>query len=520
MAEAPAHMTIGTASAESVPAGTNHEQPAGTTRSNPGGSDPGAGRRPARVSHAGVLAIMALVLLIGANVIPRPDWASHAQIRSRPPGFADVVDQVKSAVISVRVKIDAARNRESIPGSQPSASSHRLGRYDPPGSRTSPRGHRFLTGQGSGFFISSDGYAVTNVHVVEKAEIVEVTLDDGRVYSARVVGTDGRSDIALLKVDGAGSVPCVTFADESPRIGEWVIAVGNPFGLGGTVTAGIVSARDRDIGAGPYDDFLQIDAAVNRGNSGGPAFDMDGNVVGVNTAIVSPTGGSVGIAFAVPAATVKAVVGQLRESGRVTRGWIGVQLQEVTAEVAQSLGLNAMRGALVAEPQSGSPAANAGIAPGDLIIAINGTPARDVREVARIISDLRPGSVATIVVVRSGGEKTLDITVGSLPDQREPPGSPDLPRQKGSAVSRVGFSVAPASGGGVVVTNVDPDGPAATQGLASGDVILQADGRKIAGAGDLRASIESAQKAGKHAILMRIRSSDSIKYVAVPFSRG
>ena len=222
--------------------------------------------------------------------------------------------------------------------------------------RPQPRG-RMVTGQGSGFFISADGYAVTNNHVVDKAAIVEITTDDGKTYTAKVIGTDPRTDVALLKAEGRNDFPFVKLGDKPPRIGDWVLAVGNPFGLGGTVTAGIVSARGRDIGAGPYDDFIQIDAPVNKGNSGGPTFDVDGNVIGVNTAIFSPSGGSVGIAFAIPAETVKTVVAQLKDKGSVTRGWIGVQIQPVTAEIAESLGLKTPQGALVAEPQSGGPAA-------------------------------------------------------------------------------------------------------------------------------------------------------------------
>jgi serine protease Do len=464
------------------------------------------------------VAVTALALLLGANLLAQPDWASQAQVRTRVAGFADIVERVKPAVVSVRVKIDAGKRRESR-GDQ---ESRRFGRSEQPGARSATRGRTFLTGQGSGFFISADGYAVTNFHVVEKAETVEVTLDDGRVFSARVIGADERSDVALVKVDGAGKVPFVTFADEQPRIGDWIIAVGNPFGLGGSVTAGIISARNRDIGAGPYDDFLQIDAAVNRGNSGGPTFDTDGHVVGVNTAIVSPTGSSVGIAFAIPAPTVKAVVAQLRENGKVTRGWIGVQIQEVTADLAEGLGIIGTRGALVAEPQAGAPAAKGGILSGDVIVSINGREAHDSRDVARTISNLRPGTTATIGIVRKGEPKNFDITLGNLPEQREAGAAAEIqPRQKGASVPRAGVSVAPVADG-VVVTNVDPDGPAADQGVATGDVILQADGRKVAGAADLRSTVEAAQKAGKHALLMRVRSAadGGIKFVALPLGRG
>ena len=233
-----------------------------------------------------------------------------------------------------------------------------------------PNGHEIITGQGSGFFISSDGYAVTNNHVVQNAENVQVTTDDGKTYKAKVIGTDPRTDLALIKIDGK-DFPYVKLSDTTPRVGDWVLAVGNPFGLGGTVTAGIVSARGRDIGAGPYDDFIQIDAPVNKGNSGGPTFDVDGNVIGVNTAIFSPSGGSVGIAFAIPADTVKSVIAQLRDKGSVTRGWIGVQIQSVTPDIADSMGLKQATGALVSEPQKDSPAAKAGIASGDVITSVN-----------------------------------------------------------------------------------------------------------------------------------------------------
>jgi serine protease Do len=484
---------------------------------------PGAKRT---ASWAGTAAIAVASLLAGANIASRPDWVSHAQVRSRPVGFADVVDKVKPAVISVRVKIDAGkRSKETsrFPKDSPLGRSHRrFGQSDTPApglAASSSRGRNIVTGQGSGFFISADGYAVTNFHVVEKADNVEVTADDGRIFTAKVIGADQRSDVALVKVESTSNLPFVTFADSSPRIGDWVIAVGNPFGLGGTVTAGIVSARDRDIGAGPYDDFLQIDAAVNRGNSGGPTFDVDGNVIGVNTAIVSPTGGSVGIAFAIPADIVKAVVTQLKDRGKVTRGWIGVQVQEMTADLAEDLGLKMARGALVAEPQPGSPAAKAGIESGDVIVSINAKEIQDSREVARTVSKLPPGTTATIVVSRKGQEKSFDIILGNLPDQREVNANPEQPKQKGTSVPRLGVSVAP-SADGLIVTSVDPDGPAAEQGIAFGDVILQAAGKKVGAAIDLRNAVEAAQKTGKRSVLMRVKSADGVKFVAVPVGRG
>ena len=315
----------------------------------------------------------------------------------------------------------------------------------PDDQRAQPRG-RMVTGQGSGFFISADGYAVTNNHVVDKAETVEVTTDDGKTYTAKVIGTDPRTDLALIKVEGRSDFPFVTLADKAPRIGDWVLAVGNPFGLGGTVTAGIVSARGRDIGAGPYDDFIQIDAPVNKGNSGGPTFDVDGNVIGVNTAIFSPSGGSVGIAFAIPADTVKTVVAQLKDKGSVTRGWIGVQIQPVTAEIAESLGLKTPQGALVAEPQPDGPAAKAGIQAGDVITAVNGQPVKDARDLARQIGALAPGATVKLTVLRKGEEKTFTLTLGELPKQREAKRA-NATTARPSAdtqVPRLGLTLAPA----------------------------------------------------------------------------
>ncbi len=346
-------------------------------------------RRGALLTTA-VAALGAGVLFAAPNFSGSPFVASASaqnltekvrELPQKPVGFADIVEKVKPAVISVRVKIDQPAN---------SSDGDDSGSPFPPGSPfekffrqfgmpSMPNGHEIITGQGSGFFISADGYAVTNNHVVQNAENVQVTTDDGKTYKAKVIGTDPRTDLALIKIDG-NDFPYVKLSDTTPRVGDWVLAVGNPFGLGGTVTAGIVSARGRDIGAGPYDDFIQIDAPVNKGNSGGPTFDVDGNVIGVNTAIFSPSGGSVGIAFAIPADTVKSVIAQLRDKGSVTRGWIGVQIQSVTPDIADSMGLKQATGALVSEPQKDSPAAKAGIASGDVITSVNGQPVKDARD--------------------------------------------------------------------------------------------------------------------------------------------
>ncbi len=245
---------------------------------------------------------------------------------------------------------------------------------------------QFVQGQGSGFFISADGYIVTNNHVIDHAVKVEVLTDSGATFDAKVIGSDAKSDLALIKVDGHADFPFVKLANATPKIGEWVVAMGNPFGLGGTVTAGIVSAHGRDIGSGPYDDYIQIDAPVNRGNSGGPTFNLKGEVIGVNTAIYSPSGGSVGIAFDIPASTVASVIPQLQKNGQVSRGWLGVQIQPVTGEIAESLGLKTPAGALVAEPQADSPAAKAGLKSGDVITSVDTVEVKDPRDLARKIA--------------------------------------------------------------------------------------------------------------------------------------
>jgi serine protease Do len=317
----------------------------------------------------------------------------------------------------------------------------------------------------------------------------------------------------------------VKFADKAPQVGDWVVAVGNPFGLGGTVTAGIVSARGRDIGAGPYDDYVQIDAPINKGNSGGPAFDVDGNVIGVNTAIYSPSGGSVGIGFDIPADTAKLVVAQLKDKGSVTRGWLGVQIQPVTAGIADSLGLKKAQGAMVDEPQSGSPAAKAGIQSGDVITAVNGTPVKDARDLARTIAMMAPDSPVKLDIIRQGEPKTIALVLARMPKERQASADSGS-AQPTSGVPHLGLQVAPASevagagGQGVVVTAVDPDGPAAEEGFATGTIILDVGGKAVANAGDVRNALSEARAQGKHDILMRVKMDGATRFVALPLGNA
>jgi serine protease Do len=445
---------------------------------------------------------------------------------AKPAGFADIVEKVKPAVISVRVKIDGGTQSSGLnnddlpfpPGSPLDRFFRQFRDQLPRGGR--PQGRGMMTGQGSGFFISADGYAVTNNHVVDKADEVQVTTDDGKSYTAKVIGTDPKSDLALIKVEG--TFPYVKLADHQPRIGDWVLAVGNPFGLGGTVTAGIVSARGRDIGAGPYDDFIQIDAPVNKGNSGGPTFDVDGNVIGVNTAIFSPSGGSVGIAFAIPAETVKNVVAQLKDHGSVTRGWIGVQIQTVTQDIADSLGLKKAEGAVVSEPQAGSPAAKAGIEAEDVITSLNGEPVKDARDLSKRIGAMAPGTSVKLGVLHKSAEKTVTLTLGQLPATREARATGEERDLPGSEVGKLGLTLAPAPNGGpgVVITNIDPNGIAADNGFQTGDVILSVDGKAVAAPADVRKAVEDARKGGKRVVLMRVKSSDGTKFVPLVINRA
>lgn len=472
--------------------------------------------------------------------------AAQAEVAMRPASFADLVEKVKPAVFAVRVKVaDAAQamqfESEGMlpPGMQipPGSPLERFfkrfgfgeGQDGVPNNR-GPGRRQFSMAQGSGFFISADGYAITNNHVVERGQTVEIKTEDGKTYAAKVIGTDPRTDIALLKADGRSDFPFVKLGEKNPRVGDWVLAVGNPFGLGGTVTAGIVSASGRDIGAGPYDDFIQIDAPVNKGNSGGPTFDMDGNVIGVNTAIYSPSGGSVGIAFAIPADTVKAVVTQLKDKGTVTRGWIGVQIQPVTAEIAESVGLKEPSGALVADPQANGPAAKAGVEAGDIITSVNGAPVKDARDLAKKIGAQVPGETVKLGVFRKGGEKTLTVTLGTLPNERQARadtrGGKNEESGATASVAQLGLSIAPAAtvGGagreGVVVTNVDPDGPAAERGFKTGDVILEVAGQPVSNPADVRKALEGARTDGRRTVLLRVKSGDATRFVALPVGRA
>jgi serine protease Do len=457
---------------------------------------------------------------------------SAARVPAAPlsmPGFTDLVSAVKPAVVSVRVKADAAHvvadGLQDNPFEGTPFEKFFKDFRGPNGQEMMPgsgnrQPHQFVQGQGSGFFISSDGYIVTNNHVVDHAVKVEVVTDSGATFDARVVGTDSKTDLALIKVDGRTDFPFVKLASAKPKIGEWVVAMGNPFGLGGTVTAGIVSAEGRDIGSGPYDDYIQIDAPVNRGNSGGPTFNLNGEVIGVNTAIYSPSGGSVGIAFDVPASTVANVIPHLQKAGHVVRGWLGVQIQPVTMEIADSLGLMSTNGALITEPQAGGPAAKAGLKSGDVITSVDSVEVKNPHDLARQIAGIEPHKAVALSIIRDGKEQMVNLKLGELADQnvRKASAEDRGHQQLGS----LGLTLAPAaaveSAGekGLAVINVDPGSKAAELGFQPGDVILKAGNKDLTSPADLQAAMTEAKAAGRKNTLVMVSRDHTDRYVAVP----
>ena len=501
-------------------------------------------RRRKSALLAGAVGV-AIAGFAAGQIVPQALSPALAQISTERSAtqmsFADVVERVSPAVVSVRVKMEEPRNsnfeglerfgRDNIPPQMEEFFKRFFGDKDGPNFRQGPgqRGPRRAQGQGSGFFISADGYVVTNNHVVEKSAEVEITTNDGKSYPAKVVGTDPRTDLALLKVDGRSDFPWVKFGANAPRVGDWVLAVGNPFGLGGTVTAGIVSARGRDIGANVYDDFLQIDAAVNRGNSGGPTFNLAGEVIGVNTAIVSPSGGNVGIAFAIPAENVNRIVNELRETGTVTRGYVGVQIQPITKEIADSLSLKEEGGALVAEVQEGTPAAKAGIEVGDAILAVDGERLKDARDLSRRIASKQPGAKVELKVMRDGKERTMSVELAKLPDQVASKQKQERRGDKsdeGLNQPQLGLTLAPANSvagagsEGVVVTEVAPNGPAAERGMQSGDVILEIGGKKVSTPAEVRDAVGAARKDNKSNVLVRMKRENNSRFITLPVAKG
>jgi len=499
---------------------------------------------PVSKTRARLLAAAASVAIAGAIGFgavtsgTAPVLAEAVRVQApQVPSFADVVDRVSPAVVSVRVKEKADNSPEmsffsAPPGFDDLPGDHPLKRFfrEFRGDEDQDQGRQFRrpgqrpTAQGSGFFISEDGYLVTNNHVVDGGTEFTIVTDDGSELNAKLVGTDPRTDLAVLKVDNANNrkFTYVAFADDSKvRVGDWVVAVGNPFGLGGTVTSGIVSARGRDIGAGPYDDFIQIDAAVNRGNSGGPAFNLSGEVVGVNTAIFSPSGGNVGIAFAIPASTANRVVQSLMKDGFVERGWLGVEIQPVNRDIADSLGLGETKGALVAQAQDNGPAKKAGIASGDVITAVNGQQVASPKELARLVAGIQPGSSVDVTVWRNGKAENVKVALGELPGPDKQASAEQQPAPTTNSLADFGLTVAPGDDGrGLVVTDIEPGSAAEERGIQAGDVIVSVNAKAVNSPADIAAAVDEASKAGRKAVLVQLSREDTNRFVALPVARG
>jgi serine protease Do len=477
----------------------------------------------AALAAAGAFAENTLTSTYAAHAAPVVTSDLNAQ---GAPSFATLIERVKPAVVSVKVKIANASSEGN--GVQmdnlPPEMQEFLKRFG--GMNGAPQNsHPMMTGEGSGFFVSADGYVVTNNHVVQNAKTVTVTMDNGKTIDAKVIGTDPKTDVALIKVNEQGDYPYVTFAKEMPRIGDWVVAIGNPYGLGGTVTAGIISAEGRDIGDGPYDQFLQIDAPINKGNSGGPTFNTKGEVVGMNTAIFSPSGGSVGIGFAIPASTVSSVESALEHGGSVTRGYLGVKIQPMTQDMADSMGLKSASGAMIDEATQGTPAAEAGLKPGDVITKVNGDAVADAGDLTRRIGSMKPGDKVDLTYMRDGAEKTA---TARLADQKNAAvaKADNAGKSDGQQAPMLGIKLAPANevagagDKGVAIVGVDPDGAAAEQGLATGQVILDVGGKPVSTPQEVKAEVASAKNQGKKSVLMRIQTAEGDRFVAVPFPKA
>jgi serine protease Do len=460
-----------------------------------------------------------------AQLQPKPGAIQPQVSQQRLPDFVGLVHEVKPAVVSITAKMKDNEQEQGF-GGQGFGNGQQMFPFPFPFMQQMPQQHHAAEARGSGFIIDADGTIVTNNHVVRDAASVSVTLDDGTVLPAKIIGRDSRSDLAVLRVKAAHPLPFINLGDSSTvEPGQWVVAVGNPFGLGGTVTAGIVSARGRDIGEGPYDSFIQIDAPINPGNSGGPLFTQDGKVVGVNSAIISPSGGgSVGIGFAIPSNTVRNVVAQLEKSGHVTRGYIGVQAQAVTVAMASALHLPPApsddRGALIASVEPETPAARAGLQPGDVITAVQGHHIGNQRELAITVSQIEPGTKAPVDIVRDGKTQTIDVTVGTLSGD----GATRGPGAAGTAGLGVALSPItpqlrqqldlPAGTRGAVITEVKPGSMADQAGLQAGDVITGVGDHEVSGTADAGRAIRDGLK-GDQALALRILRNGEPAFVAV-----
>ena len=470
-------------------------------------------------------------------VPPAPVPPPVAQVPETP--FADVFSQLAGHLLSVVVNISTtqapapAKTAQDVPPASPGTSLDDLFR-DFFGDKGGPAGTHGAASLGSGFIIDPSGLIVTNAHVIANADQITVTLSDDTVLQAQVVGRDTVTDLALLKVDAKTPLPAAIWGDSTKaKVGDWVLAIGNPFGLGGTVTAGIISATARDIHSGPYDDYLQTDASINRGNSGGPMFNLQGEVIGINTAIYSPSGGSIGIGFAIPTALAQPIIDQLKTTGKVVRGWIGARIQPVTDDIAESIGLDKARGALIAAIDPDSPATQAGLRPGDVILSYDGKPIDRSRQLPRLVADSAPDKPLKLTIWREGKEVEVTLTVVAYnPNRPQPqPPAPEPPKPA-PTVDALGLKVAKLTPElrkqfslgdgvrGVVIVEVPQGSPGATQGLRAGDLIVAVGDNPVANPDEALAHIAAAKKAGRKNVLIRVEREGNFRFITMPVETG
>ena len=496
-----------------------------------------------RMRRLGGVSLLALSTVAAASLafpLGTPAMAQETEIRppfaaavpnGAPMSFADLIETVSPAVVTIRAstpprerETEMSPDLERLPPQLREFFSERFGDNGP----AIPRGRESL---GSGFFIDAEGHIVTNNHVVAGAEEITVGLSDGSEYEARIVGLDEQTDLALLKVEADVDFPYVTLEEDANyRVGDWVVAVGNPFGLGGTATAGIISAIGRPIGNAAYNDFIQVDAPINRGNSGGPTFDLAGNVIGVNSQIFSPTGGNVGIGFAIPSDVAARIVEQLKSDGRVERGWLGVRIQVVTEDIAGAMALGEARGAIVSSITADSPAAEAGFERDDIILEINGERVEGPRDVTRRVGALSAGETVRFVVLRDGDERTLRVRLGNRPSEDELNNLRDVGEAEAEA-SYFGMSLVPltdedreryglAEGtAGLVVGAVDRGSQPSRKGISTGDVILEAGGTPVATPEEFESAVERVREDGRPAVLLLIETRGGQRYFTLEFDQ-
>ena len=480
--------------------------------------------RPVNIFVAAAMAfLMALALLF---------WTQAAEARSAPDSFADLAAKLLPSVVNISTtQVIEGRATPDMPQFPPGSPFEDFFKEFFDRNQQQNKRPRRATSLGSGFIISDDGFIVTNNHVIQDADEITVILHDDTRLPAKLIGRDAKTDLAVLKVESKKiKLHGVKLGDSGEsRVGDWVVAIGNPFGLGGTVTAGIISARGRDINAGPYDDFIQTDASINRGNSGGPMFNLDGEVIGINTAIFSPSGGSVGIGFAIPSSTAKPVIAQLMKTGSVKRGWLGVHIQAVTEEIAETLGLKEAEGALVANVIEKSPAEAAGIKAGDVILKFDGKKVGEMRSLPKIVAETTVDEKVKVELWRDNGEKTLMVAVGELDEDAQVASRAAKSGKAGGghSVETLGLTLSALTdkvreqfklakdAKGVVVTKVVEDGPAAEKGVRPGDLIVEISQQEVSDPNQIKTKVDEARKAGRKSILILIEGQGGLRFVAL-----